>query len=134
MSAIAKQTVAEVVQEASLKLQDPNYSAVMVGSFVQEQNPAAYYITAHTDEIGGTEQVVNTIFHAAVLALCFQRAGGRSVPEMDFTDLDHVAGDDVLARLERAQPALHEYICSNIEPGKVRDILGLLALAMDRVS
>jgi hypothetical protein len=134
VSAIAKQTVAEVVQEASIKLQDPSYSAVMVGSFVQEQNPAAHYITAHADEIGGTEQVVSTIFHAALLALCFQRAGGRSVPEMDFTDLDRVAGSDVLARLERAQPALHEYICSNVEAAKVRDILGLLALAMDRVS
>lgn len=134
MSGIAKQTVADVVQEASVKMQDPSYSAVMVGSFVQEQNPAAHYITAHTDEIGGTEQVVSTIFHAAVLALCFQRAGGRSVPEMGFEDLDQVAGDDLLGRLERAQPALHEYICSNVEAGKVRDILGLLALAMDRVS
>jgi hypothetical protein len=134
VSAIAKQTVAEVVQEASLKMQDPSYSAVMVGSFVQEQNPACHYISAHADEIGGTEQVVSTIFHAALLALCFQRAGGRSVPQMDFADLDQVAGSDVLARLERAQPALHEYICSNVEAGKVRDILCLLALAMDRVS
>jgi hypothetical protein len=134
VSGIAKQTVAEVVHEASIKLQDPSYSAVMVGGFVQEQNPAAHYITAHADEIGGTEQVVSTIFHAALLALCFQRAGGRSVPEMGFEDLDHVAGSDVLERLERAQPALHEYICSNVEAGKVRDILALLALAMDRVS
>lgn len=134
MSAIAKQTVADVVHEASIKLQDPNYSAVMVGTFVQEQNPAAHYITAHADEIGGTEQVVSTIFHAAVLALCFQRAGGRSIPAMGFEDLDRVAGSDVLERLERTQPALHEYICSNIETGKVRDILSLLALAMDRVS
>jgi hypothetical protein len=134
VSAIAKQTVADVVHEASLKLQDPNYSAVMVGSFVQEQNPAAHYITAHADEIGGTEQVVSTIFHAAVLALCFQRAGGRSIPEMGFEDLDRVAGNDAVERLLRAQPALHEYIFSNIETGKVRDILSLLALAMDRVS
>lgn len=134
MSAIAKQTVAEVVQEASLKMQDPSYSAVMVGSFVQEQNPAAHYITAHADEIGGTEQVVSAIFHAALLALCFQRAGGRSLPAMDFEDLDHVAGSDVLERLQGKQPALHEYICSNVDDAKVREILGLLALAMDRVS
>jgi hypothetical protein len=134
VSGIAKNVVAEVVHEASLKLQDPNYSAVMVGSFVQEQNAAAHYITAHADEIGGTEQVINAIFHAALLALCYQRAGGRGVPEMEFEDLDRVAGSDVLARLERAQPALHEYICSNVETEKVRDILGLLVLAMDRVS
>ena len=134
MTAIPKQTVADVVQEASVKLQDPSYSAVMVGSFVQEQNPAAYYITAHADEIGGTEQVVSTIFHAALLGLCFQRADGRGIPALGFEDLDRVAGSDILERLERSQPALHEYICSNVEAGKVRDILSLLALAMDRVS
>lgn len=134
MSGIAKQTVADVVHEASIKMQDPNYSAVMVGSFVQEQNPAAHYITAYADEIGGTEQVVSTIFHAAVLALCFQRSGGRSISEMSFEDLDRVAGNDVVERLQRAQPALHEYIVSNVEASKVRDILSLLALAMDRVS
>jgi hypothetical protein len=134
MTAIPKQTVADVVHEASLKLQDPNYSAVMVGSFVQEQNAAAHYITAHADEIGGTEQVVSTIFHAALLGLCFQRVDGRGIPELGFDDLDRVAGIDIIERLQGAQPALHEYICSNVEAGKVRDILSLLALAMDRMS
>jgi hypothetical protein len=131
---IAKQVVAEVVSEASIKMQDPNYSAVMVGGFVQAQNPTAHYISAHADEIGGTEQVVSTIFHAALLALCFQRAGGRGVPRIDFEDLDRVAGDDVIARLEREQPALHEYIDTNVENEKARDVLGLIALAMDRLS
>lgn len=131
---ITKQTVLEVVNEASVKMQDPNYSAVMVGGFVQTQNPAAQYISAHADEIGGPEQVVSAIFHAAMLGLCFQRAQNRSVPEMSFADLDRVAGSDLAERLAGVQPALHEYISSNVEDAKVRELLSLLALAMDLVS
>lgn len=131
---ISKQTVLDVVNEASVKMQDPNYTAVMVGGFVQTQNPAAQYISAHADEIGGPEQVVNAIFHAALLGVCFQRASNRSVPEMSFADLDRVAGSDQAARLERAQPALHEYIVTNVEDAKVRELLCLIALGMDLVS
>ena len=131
---ITKQTVVDVVNEASVKMQDPNYTAVMVGGFVQTQNPAAQYISAHADEIGGPEQVVSAIFHAALLSLCFQRANNRSVPEMSFADLDRVAGDELATRLAGVQPALHEYIFSNVEDAKVRELLSLLALAMDLVS
>lgn len=131
---ITKQTVVDIVNEASVKMQDPNYTAVMVGGFVQTQNPAAQFISAHADELGGPEQVVSVIFHAALLALCFQRGNNRSVPEMSFEDLDRVAGTDLAERLAGVQPALHEYIFSNVEEAKVRELLSLLALAMDLVS
>lgn len=127
-------TVAEVVSEASQKMQDPNYSAIMVGGFVQTQNPAAQYISAHEQEVGGAEQVVNAIFHASLLALCYQRANNRSVPEMSFADLDHVAGDDVAERLRTLQPAVHEYIEANVDSAPIKEVLILLALAMDWVS
>lgn len=130
---VAKKTVAEVVAEASSKMQDPNYSAVMVGGFVQGQSPTAQFLSAHEQEVGGTEQVVNAIFHAALIALCFQRAEGRSVPQMSYADLDHVAGGDVVARVEQTQPAIHEYIVSNVEHDKARELLCLVALAMDWV-
>lgn len=131
---ITKQTVIDVVHEASVKMQDPNYTAVMVGGFVEMQNPAAQFLSAHADELGGPEQVVSAIFHAALMALCFQRAHNRSVPEMSFSDLDRVAGDTLAERLGKVQPALHEYIVSNVEEGKMRELLSLLALAMDLVS
>lgn len=130
---VRKQLVEEVVNEASLKMQDPNYSAVMVGGFVQTQGPTAQYISAHAEEMGGAENVVNAIFHASLIALCYQRANNRSVPEMSFSDLDHVAGDDVTERLENLQPAVGGYIASNVEAPAMRKVLYLIALAMDWV-
>ena len=129
---VRKAVVEEVVTEASVKMQDPNYSAVMVGGFVQTQNATAQYISAHAEEMGA-ENVVNAIFHASLIALCYQRANNRSVPEMSFADLDHVAGDDVTERLESLQPALGDYIASNVDSAAMRNVLCLIALAMDWV-
>lgn len=131
---ISTDVVAKVVEEASTKMSDPNYSAVLVGGFVQQQAPTAEYIKAHSSELGGAEGVINTIFHAALIALCFQRGNNRSVRKMTFEDLDHVAGDDRAATLERQQPAIHGYIEANVEAAPMRNVLQLLALAMDWVS
>jgi hypothetical protein len=128
---VKKEVVAEVVTEASTKMSDPNYSAVLVGGFVQQQRAATQYITADQKELGGAEAVVNCIFHAALIGLCYQRAANRSVRGLAFRDLDHVAGDDVGDRLVAIQPALHEYIDTNVELPAMRRILYLLALAMD---
>jgi hypothetical protein len=131
---VRKNTVAEIVAEASIKMSDPNYSAVMVGGFVQTQQPTAQYITAHELELGGTEAVVHTIFHAALLSLCYQRANNRSVPEMTFEDLDHVAGGETAEQLALLQPAVFEYINSNVDSPDIKKVLYLVALAMDWAS
>jgi hypothetical protein len=131
---IAQSTVLELVKEASGKMTDPNYSAVMVGGFVQTQPPAAQYISAHASELGGPEGVVNTIFHAALIALCFQRANKRSVRTIRFEELDHVASGDREATLRDQQPAVLEYIDANVELQAMKDVLILLALGMELVS
>lgn len=131
---ISQAMVADVVKEASVKMQDANYSAVMVGGFVQTQGPAAQYISAHAAEVGGAEGVVNTIFHAALIALCFQRANRRSVRNIRFEELDHVASGDREANLRSQQPAVLDYIDVNVEMPAMRQVLTLLALAMEYVS
>lgn len=131
---ISQAIVADVVKEASGKMQDANYSAVMVGGFVQTQAPAAQYISAHAAEVGGAEGVVNTIFHAAVIALCFQRANRRSVRSIRFDELDHVASGDREAALRSQQPAVLDYIEVNVELPAMKQVLTLLALAMELVS
>lgn len=131
---IPEKTVEEVVKEASIKMSDPNYSAVMVGGFVQTQGAACKYITAHQEDVGGADGVVNVIFHAALIALCFQRANNRTVRELSFDDLNHVSSGDREATLKEQQPAVLEYITQNIEEKPVRDVLVLLALAMEWVS
>ena len=131
---IKKETVGEVVAEASKKMSDANYSAVLVGGFVQTQKDAAQYVSAHASDIGGPEGVVNTIFHAALIGTCFQRAYGRSVRSLSFDDLDHVSRGDRKATLEQQQPFVLEYIETNIDNDDVKLILQLLALAMESVS
>jgi hypothetical protein len=131
---IAQSTVLDLVKEASGKMTDPNYSAVMVGGFVQTQGPAAQYISAHASELGGPEGVVNTIFHAALIALCFQRANRRSVRTIRFDELDHVASGDREATLRDQQPAVLDYIDVNVELQAMKEVLILLALGMELVS
>ena len=50
---LTKEQVAAVVTEASQKMADANYTAVMVGEFVQRQQPVAQFISAHERELGG---------------------------------------------------------------------------------
>lgn len=126
--------VEQVVTEASKKMAEANYSAVMVGGFVQQQPAATQYISAHDRELGGTEAVVSVIFHAALLGVMFQRGMGRSVRVLSFEDLDAVSGGDPLVKLAERQPAVGDFIVSNIEHAETRKVLALIALAMDRVS
>ena len=131
---IKKETVGEVVLEASKKMSDPNYSAVLVGGFVQEQSNAAQYVSAHGTDVGGPEGVVNTIFHAALMGVCFQRGYNRTVRALSFDDLDHASGGDRKEMLSKRQPYILEYIESNVEHEDVKQVLMLLALAMEAAS
>src|SRR5262245_39278529 len=131
---IREKTVAEVVKEASIKMADPKYAQMMVGSWVQQQSAAAKYVSAHARELGGAEGVVNLVFHAALIAECYKRHGGRSVRAMTFADLDSVASGDRDAELKKYQPAVFDYIQANIDHAEMRKVVTLLALAMDRVT
>jgi hypothetical protein len=127
---LTKEQVAAVVTEASQKMSDPNYSAVMVGGFVQSQQPVTQFITAHERELGGTEAVVSVIFHCALVATCFQRAGGR-LRALSYQDLDDAAAGEPLVRLEKAQLPLHEFIKANVENEDAQKLIAMIALAID---
>ena len=129
---IKQETVEAVVNEASQKMSDPNYSAVLVGGFVQSQAMVTQFISAHDRELGGTEAIVGVIFHAALLGVVFARAAGRTLRALTFEDLDIVAGGDSLATLAEVQPTISDFIVSNIETPPARTVLALIALAMDR--
>ena len=130
---LTKEQVASVVSEASQKMGDPNYSAVMVGGFVQSQTPVAQFISAHERELGGAEAIVSVIFHCALVAQCFQRNGGR-VRTLSYEDLDAAARGEPLARLEKAQLPLHEFIQANIENVEAQKLVAMIALAIDGMS
>lgn len=131
---LKKETVAAVVTEASTKMSDPNYSAVMVGGFVQRQGPACNFISAHESELGGAEAIVSVIFHCALVEAAFTRGNGRQARAMSYEDLDGVAGGDSLAKLTKAQPSVAEFIESNIENPGARQLVALIALAIDQLT
>ncbi len=127
---LTKDQVAAVVSEASAKMGDPNYSAVLVGGFVQSQTPVAQFISAHERELGGAEAIVNVIFHCALVAQAFQRAGGK-IRTLSYEDLDAAARGDPLANLERKQLPLHEFIKANVENAEAQNLIAMIALAID---
>lgn len=129
---LKKEAVTEVVAEASKKMSDPNYSAVMVGSFVQGQPAITQFVSAHDQELGGADAIVNVIFHAALIGQFFQRGNGRSPRIASFEDLDRVSGGDSLDLLARVQPYVHGFIEENVEHPEARKLLALIALAFDR--
>ena len=134
MSKIPEKVMAEMVKEASIKMNDPLYAQTMVGNWVQSQPAATKYMTAHVKELGGAEAVVNMVFHAQLLASCFLRHSGRSVPKMSFRELDAVSDGDRETELKRRQPALADYLTANVESDTMRRILTLIALGMDYVA
>jgi len=130
---LSKEQVAAVVAEASKKMSEPNYSAVLVGGFVQSQTPVAQFISAHERDLGGAEAIVNVIFHCALVAQCFQRNGGK-VRTVSYEDLDGAARGEPLARLEEAQLPLHEFIKANVENEEAQKLIAMIALAFDTMS
>jgi hypothetical protein len=127
---LTKDQVASVVQEASSKMSDPNYASVLVGGFVQSQTPVAQFISAHERELGGAEAIVNVIFHCALVAQAFQRAGGR-IRTLSYEDLDSAARGDPMKNLEEAQLPLHEFIAANVENKQAQELIAMIALAID---
>lgn len=127
---LTKDQVAAVVTEASTKMSDPNYSAVMVGGFVQSQMPVSNFIQAHERELGGAEAIVSVIFHCALVMQMFQRAGGK-IRTLSYEDLDAAARGNPIVNLEKKQLPLHEFIKANVEKPEAQDLIAMIALAID---
>jgi len=129
---LKKEAVTAVVAEASQKMSDPNYAAVMVGAFVQSQAAIIQYISAHDVELGGADAIVNVVFHAALIAQCYQRGTGRAPRIATFADLDAASGGDSLALLAQVQPFVHGFIDENVTDPVAKQVLALVALVFDR--
>ena len=127
---LKQEQVAQVVAEASSKMSDPNYSAVLVGGFVQSQTPVAQFISAHERELGGAEAIVSVIFHCALVAECYRRQGGR-IRTLSYEDLDAAARGDSLVRLSEAQLPVAEFIKANVENTDAQKLIAMIALAID---
>jgi hypothetical protein len=132
MKQLTKDQVLAVVTEASKRMTEPHYSSELVGTFYDRQKPACSFITAHEKELGGTEGVINLVFHCALVSEAFRRNGGK-VRTLTYEDLDF-ASNDSLARLEQSQLAVHEFIMANIEQPEAQKLIGMIALAIDGIA
>ena len=70
------------------------------------------------------------IFHCALVAEAFRRAGSR-VRTLTYEDLDGAARGEPLPRLEKAQLPLHEFIQANVENVEAQKLIAMIALAID---
>lgn len=134
---ISEKLVAEVVNEVSERMADPSYAQVAIGGFAQSHPDVGRYITAHLDELGGGEAVMHTVFHAEVLNECFRRHLGHDLSPIGFAELDEASsasGEDVVEQLRARQPALADYVASNVEEAQMRSVLALVGLAMSDAS
>jgi hypothetical protein len=131
---IPETLVAEVVSEVSQRMSDPSYAQVAIGGFVQAHPDVSRFITAHLDELGGGEAVMYSVFHAEVMHECFRRHTKADLPSIRFPDLDAAATPDDVALLRALQPALADYLASNVETEPMRKLLSLVALAMTRAA
>lgn len=130
--AIPEKIVVDVVTEVGARMRDPKYPQVAIGSFAEAHPDAGRYITAHLEELGGGEGVMHAVFHAQVLNECFARHLARDLRPVRFRQLDAVAGQDELAELRGREPALADYIESNVDAAPMRRVLALIGLAMSR--
>jgi hypothetical protein len=101
---------------------------------VQSQTPAAQFIGAHDQELGGAEAVVNVIFHCALVSTCFQISGGRTPRTLGYEDLDFAARGKPLDNLSKIQPAIADFIKTNIEHPSAQELVAMIAIAFDSMS
>lgn len=127
---IPESVVAAVVADVSSRMSDPSYAQLAIGGFAQAHPDVGRYLTAHLDELGGGEAVMHAVFHAEVMHECYRRHLGQDLPAIGFDDLDRVANGDETASLRAREPALADYLASNIETDVMRRLLSLVALAM----
>jgi len=127
---VAESIVESVVAETSKRMQDPRYTELAVGSFVQTQVEIARFLSARSGRIGGAQGVLEVAFHAELLCECLRRSHGRTLPEVDLRTLDRASKGDPVATFSLREPALASYVASNVETESLRGELCRIGLAV----
>jgi hypothetical protein len=127
---VSETLVESVVRETSERLKDPSYGQLAVGDFVQSQRNVSQYLSSRAAKMGGAPVVVTLVFHAQILSECLRKERGSDVPVVDFPTLDRAAQGDAQANLHAREPALANYIASNVDEAALRLELCKVALAL----
>ncbi len=132
--AIPESVVAAVVKDVSKRMKEPSYAQVAIGSFAENQPDIARYIGARAKELGGSEGVVQVAFHGEVMIECFRKHAKKEPRRITFRDLDACARFPVVSELTKRQPALADYVASNVDGAEIQKALALVGLALDKVA
>ncbi len=109
-------------------MKEADYATLAVGEFVQKQTSLAKYASANEKELGGTDAVIQLLFHAQVISACIVVERGQTIPTISFQQLDAVVSSP--GSLEETEPALQEYIETNVEGDAIKAMLCTFAMAM----
>jgi len=127
---VLESVVASVVHDTSLRMSDPQFAQVAVGHFVQSQPALASYVSGRASRIGGAQGVLEVAFHAELLCECLRAVRGKELPAVPLRFLERAAKGDPVAELHAAEPALANYVASNVEHASVRLELCRVGLAL----
>jgi hypothetical protein len=128
--AITEALVASVVAETSERMKDPSYTQLAVGAFVEEQKHVSQYLSSRSARLGGASGVITLVFHAQILSECLRKAQSADVPLVQFPALDRAAQGDPSRSLAEREPALANYVASNLDEPALRSELAKVALAL----
>ncbi len=127
--AVPENVVTGVVAEVSREMQNHEYGQVAIGTFAEAQPNAARYLSAQA-KLLGDEGIVHAVFHAHVVSACVQKQSDAPLPVLTFPDLDKAAKGMAEKRLQEAEPAISEYVTTNIEIPPMRRSVAIIALAL----
>ncbi|MBZ0121939.1 MAG: hypothetical protein K8H88_33405 [Sandaracinaceae bacterium] len=131
MTAIPESLVAQVVADVSKRMGDPTFAQVAIGQFVEAHPDVGRWLAAQSQALGGSEGVMNAVFHAEILVECFRRHTRSEPPSVRFAVLDAATKKgDALAALRAIQPALADFVHSNVESDAMKRALCLVGLAL----
>jgi len=128
--AIPESLVADVVRETSKRMKDPRFTQIAVGHFVESQPQLAHYLSIKSTRIGGAQGVMVLAFHAEFLCECLRTKLGRDLPSVEFKLLDLASQGDPVARFTTREPALANYVASNLDDAIQRTELCRIGLAL----
>ncbi len=110
---ISETAIAQVVAEASSKMNDPKYISQTVDLFVGSQPMIARYVMSYQSDVS-TEGVVSILFHAALIFKSISKAFNKAPSMVSIPDLDQAARTYTnVESLAEVEPDLASYIATN---------------------
>ena len=112
---VPEHAIAQLVGDASTRLQDPVYISAQVDRLAARQPAIMHYLVAHKDELS-VETIVQLMFQIALIQRSVALATGATPPVVDFKRLDLAASaTPTLEALATEEPDLASFIHSNLD-------------------